>query len=437
MKSFLTRRLYFFCLLFSYIKAHIIFVMKIHYKYLTIIKKCAILKVAKTNIFATVLYGDANGEKIMLKILQVCTKKQQKEFIEYPLRLYKDNPYFVPPLYMDEKALFTNKNIYTKTCDSVFFIAQRDGKTVGRIQGIIQHQYNQIHNVKQARFTRFDCENNLETAKALFDKVEEWARNKQIQEVVGPLGYSDLEREGLLIEGFDYLSTFEEQYNYEYYASLIEGCGFTKDVDWVESRLFRTPQEDERLAKFAQRAMEKNNLHIAGENMSLRAFVKKYAPGIFDCIDECYKDLYGVVPFTEEMMQQMIDQFLLVLNKKYIMIVCDENEKVVAFGICLPGIGKALQKSGGKLTPACFYRLMKSVKNPTSIDLGLVGILPQYRKSGLSAYVMTMIQGIFADENIEYMETNLNLETNANIQTQWKHFNNIQHKRRRSYIKTL
>ena len=373
----------------------------------------------------------------MLEILQVCTKKQQKEFIEYPLRLYKDNPYFVPPLYMDEKALFTDKNIYNKTCDSVFFIAQRDGKTVGRIQGIIQRQYNEIHNVKQARFTRFDCENNPETAKALFDKVEEWAREKQMQAMVGPLGYSDLEREGLLIEGFDYLSTFEEQYNYEYYASLIEGCGFVKDVDWVESRLFRTPQQDERLKKFAQRAMEKNNLHIAGENMSLRAFVKKYAQGIFDCIDECYKELYGVVPFTEGMMKQMIDQFLLVLNKKYIMIVCDENEKVVAFGICIPGIGKAVQKSGGRLTPACLFRLLKLVKKPTSIDLGLVGILPQYRKSGLSAYVMTMIQDIFEDENIEYMETNLNLETNANIQTQWKHFNHIQHKRRRSYTKTL
>ncbi len=373
----------------------------------------------------------------MLEITEVKTKKDRKEFIEYPLRLYKGNAYFVPPLYGDEKTLFTDKNIYTKTCKSVFYLAKRDGKTVGRIQGIIQRQYNEIHNAKQARFTRFDCEDNSETAAALFAKVESWAKEQQMEEIVGPLGYSDLEREGLLVEGFDYLCTFEEQYNYPYYASLIESCGYAKDVDWVEFRLFRTPQQDERLRKFANRALQRNNLHIAGDGLKLRPFIKKYAQGIFECIDACYKDLYGVVPFTPEMMQQMINQFLLLLNKKYIMIVCDENEKVVAFGICIPGIGEAVQKSGGRLTPACLLRLLKSVKNPHSVDLGLVGILPQYRKSGLSAYVMTMLQDIFADPNIEYLETNLNLETNANIQAQWKHFDFIQHKRRRSYVKKL
>lgn len=150
----------------------------------------------------------------MLTIIEVKNRKNRKEFIEYPLRLYKNNPYFVPPLYGDEKKLFTQKNIYSKTCKSVFFLAVREGKTVGRIQGIIQCQYNGIHGTKQARFTRFDCEDDQETATALFGAVEEWARKEQMEEVVGPLGYSDLEREGLLIEGFDYLSTFEEQYNY-------------------------------------------------------------------------------------------------------------------------------------------------------------------------------------------------------------------------------
>lgn len=373
----------------------------------------------------------------MLEITEVKTKKQRKEFVEYPLRLYKGNKNFVPPLYMDEMKLFTEKNIYFKTCKSVFYLAVRDGKTVGRIQGIVQNQYNDIHNVKQVRFTRFDCENNEETAKALFAAVESWAKEQDMEEVVGPLGYSDLEREGLLIEGFEYLSTFEEQYNYEYYASLVEACGYVKDVDWVESRLFAMVEQDERLRKFSQRALEKNNLHVGGEGLSKRAYIKKYAQGIFDCIDECYKDLYGTVPFTPEMMQQMIDQFNLILNKKYLMVVCDETEKVVAFGLCLPGIGKALQKSGGRLTPACLIRLLKAVKHPESIDLGLVGILPRYRKSGLSAFIMTVLQDMLSDKNVEYLETNLNLETNGNIQTQWKYFDNIQHKRRRSYIKKV
>ena len=373
----------------------------------------------------------------MLEIIKVETKKQRKEFIEYPLRIYKGNPYFVPPLYADEKAMFTNKNIYMKTCDSIFFLAQRNGETVGRIQGIIQKQYNEIHQAKQTRFTRFDCEDNLETAKALLNAVEEWGRENGMESVVGPLGYSDLEREGLLIEGFDYLCTFEEQYNYPYYAKLIEDCGYVKDVDWVESRLFATPQEDERLRTFGERALERYELHMAGAGMSKRAFIKKYAKGIFACIDECYKDLYGTVPFTPEMQKQMIDQFMLLLNKKYLLVTCDKDDNVVAFGVCIPGIGQSLQKSGGKLTPATLVRLLRAVRKPRSIDLGLVGILPKYRKSGLSAYIMIVLRDMLEMDNVEYLETNLNLETNNNIQTQWKYFDSIQHKRRRSYIKSI
>lgn len=373
----------------------------------------------------------------MIKIISVDNKRLRKEFVEYPLRLYKGNPYFVPPLYGDEMSIFTPKNIYFKTCKSAFFLAQRDGKTVGRIQGIIQNQYNQIHNKKQVRFTRFDCEDNVETAKALFTAVEDWAKENGMQEVVGPLGYSDLEREGLLIEGFDYLSTFEEQYNYAYYGALLEACGYGKDVDWVESRLFSTPQQDERLHMLANRALTRHNLHVVSEGISKRKFIKKYADGIFSCIDECYKELYGTVPFTQEMIDQMVAQFMLLIDMRYIMAVCDENDKIVAFGFCLPGIGTAVQKSGGRLTPACLIRLFKTLKNPKSIDLALIGILPAYRKSGLTALVLTKLQAMLESGQIEYLETNLNLEDNANIQTQWKHFKNIQHKRRRSYIKTL
>ena len=373
----------------------------------------------------------------MLEIIQVKTKKQQKEFVHYPLRLYKGNPWFVPPLYRDEMSIFTPKNVYYKTCLSAFFLAKRDGKTVGRIQGIVQKQYNEIHQTKQARFTRFDCEENAETAKALFDAVENWAKEQGMNELVGPLGYSDLEREGLLIEGFEYLSTFEEQYNYEYYAGLIENCGFVKDVDWVESRLFATPQQDERLQRIFDKSLQKHNLHIAGENLNKRQFLKKYADGIFACIDECYKDIYGTVPFTAEMKKQILAQFSLMISRKLVVAVCDENEQVVAFGFCIPGIGKAVQKSGGKLTLPTIFRLLRAIKNPTSVDLALIGVMPQYRNSGLTAFGILMLQDILTSGKVEYLETNLNLETNGNIQAQWKHFHSIQHKRRRSYIKKL
>ncbi len=370
----------------------------------------------------------------MLEIIEVQTKKQRKEFVEFPLRLYKGNPWFVPPLYADEMSIFTEKNVYHKTCDGCFFLAQEDGKTVGRIQGIIQKQYNEIHAAKQARFTRFDAVDNVEVAKALFAAVEKWAKEKGMTEMVGPLGYSDLEREGLLIEGFDYLSTFEEQYSYAYYPALVESYGFQKDVDWVESRLFSKQYPDERLKTLAERALKRNDLHIAGIGMSKSKFLKTYADGIFECIDECYKDLYGTVPFTPEMMKQMVSQFKLMLNMKYFMTICDEREKVVAFGCCIPGIGSALQKSGGRLTPFALIRLLRAIKKPKSVDLALIGVLPQYRKSGLTAFAVTLLQNIL-DSGVEYLETNLNLEDNLNIQQQWKHFESIQHKRRRSYIK--
>ncbi len=373
----------------------------------------------------------------MIDIIEVQTKKQRKEFVEYPLRLYKGNRYYVPALYGDEMKMFTEKNVYYKTCDSVFYLAQRDGKTVGRIQGIVQKQYNEIHGTKQVRFTRFDCEDNVDTAKALFAAVEKWGREKGMSDLVGPLGYSDLEREGLLIEGFDQEQTFEEQYNYEYYPRLIEACGYVKDVDWVESRLFGLKEDPAKWNNLFQRALEKHNLHVGGKGMKKKAFLKKYARGIFDCIDECYKDLSGTVPFTQEMMDQMLEQFYLVVNLRYICVICDENEKVVAFGLCLPGIGEAVQKSGGRLTLGCLIRLLKAIKKPRVIDLALVGILPEYRKSGLSACMLNILGDMISDKHVEYMETNLNLEDNIAIQATWKRFDNIQHKRRRSYIKKL
>ncbi len=373
----------------------------------------------------------------MTSIIEVTTKKQRKEFVEYPLRLYKGNPYFVPPLYGDEMKIFTPKNVYFNTCDSAFFLAVREGKTVGRIQGIIQKQYNEIHDKKQLRFSRFDCEDNVETARLLFAAVEAWGKEKGMTETVGPLGYSDLEREGLLIEGFDQEQTFEEQYNYPYYAKLIEACGYAKDVDWVESRLFRLTDDLEKWENLFQRALEKHHLHVGGVGMKKRAYIKKYGRGIFDCIDECYKDLYGTVPFTKEMMEQMIAQFNLIVNLRYICVICDESEKVVAFGLCLPGIGEAVQKSGGKLTLGCLFRLLKAIRRPKVIDLALVGILPEYRKTGISACMITILGNMLKDKHVQYMETNLNLEDNIAIQATWKRFEHIQHKRRRSYIKKI
>ena len=373
-----------------------------------------------------------------IEVKAVVTKAEQKEFVKFPLRMYKDCPYFVPPLFSDEMKIFTDKNAYSDTCESKCFLATENGRTVGRIQGIIQNQFNELHGEKRIRFSRFDAINDTEVAKALFDALEQWGRENGLDTVCGPLGYSDLEREGLLIEGFDKLSTFEEQYNYDYYASLIEACGYAKEIDWLEFSIKAPKEKNVMLQRVAGRALELSKLHIVDpDSMSKKEYIDRYKDGVFECIDRCYSHLYGTVPFTEKMKEQLIDQFMMVINKKYLIIICDENDKVVSFALCIPGFGEAVQKSGGRLTPATLIRILKAVKKPKVVDLALVAVLPEYRSAGINAVMLHKMTEYLESGEIDHFETNLNLETNTQVMAQWKYFDSEQHKRRRSYIKNI
>lgn len=373
----------------------------------------------------------------MVNVREVKTKKDIKEFIEFPLRLYRDCEFFVPPLYGDEeKLILTNPN--ADIADSVYYLAERDGKTVGRIQGIIQHQYNEKNSEKRVRFTRFDSINDTEVSGALFAAVEEWGRAHGMDTLCGPLGYSDLDREGLLVEGFSENSTFEEQYNYEYYGALCEAAGLTKEVDWLEFELRAPEKRNEMLKRVAERALELNKLHIAKtEGISKKDYINKYKDGVFNCIDECYSKLYGTAPISPKMREEIISQFMLVLNKEFLFIICDENERVVAFGLCMPGMGDALKRSGGRLTPMTLMKLLSLVKRPKVIDLGLVAVLPEYQNSGVNAAIVNGLVEMLLSGKAEACETNLNLETNTAVMAQWKHFTKRQHKRRRAYVKDI
>jgi hypothetical protein len=373
----------------------------------------------------------------MLEVKAVNNKKMRKEFVEFPLKLYKDNPYFVPPLYLDEMNVFTEKNVYDDICEHTYFLAYRDGEVVGRISGIIQKDYNLKNNEKRARFTRFDAIDDVEVAKALFDAAEDWAKSKGMDTVCGPLGFSDLEREGLLIDGFDYLSTFEEQYNYPYYQDLIEACGYVKDVDWVEYRLYTPKERNEKVKRIAELTLKKYNLTYLNGSGGKKAFIEKYKDQIFNVLDETYKHLYGTVPFTEAMKKQIIDQFMLVIKPELVCVVADKDENVIAFGLAIPGFGHVLQKSGGRLTLPTIIRLLKAVNKPKTLELGLIGVMPSYQATGVNAIILDYIMEIMIKYDVMYTETNLNLETNTKVQSQWKFFDKIQHKKRRSYIKKL
>lgn len=372
----------------------------------------------------------------MVTVRQVKTNKDVKEFVEFPLRLYRGVKPFVPLIYADEKKLVKSGG-NTSVADAIFFLAERDGKTVGRIQGILEKQYNEMHNCKRIRFTRFDSINDKEVSRALFTAVENWGREKGMTKLCGPLGYTDLDREGLLIEGFDEPNTYEEQYNFDYYPALCEDAGLEKEVDWLEFELTAPEKKNPMLARVAERTLELNKLHIAPMNMSKRAYINKYKDGFFHCLEECYMKLYGVVPINEETKKELVDQFMLILKKEFILFICDENDRVVAFGLGFPGIGDAFKKSGGRLTPLALVRLLKILRKPKTIDLGLVAVLPEYQNAGLNAVLINLLQDLLFEGKAERYETNLNLETNTQVMAQWKYFNARQHKRRRAYVKDI
>ncbi|MBO4219472.1 MAG: GNAT family N-acetyltransferase [Clostridia bacterium] len=372
----------------------------------------------------------------MVQVREVSSPRDIREFIEFPLRLYKKCPYFVPPLYSDEKKLLRSGG-NSETADSVFFLAEKDGRTAGRIQGIIQKQYNESHGTLTSRFTRFDSVDDAEVSDALFSAVEKWALSKGMEHLCGPLGYSDLDREGLLVEGFRENSTFEEQYNFGYYPALLEKAGFSKDADWLEYELRLPDSPDERLAEVARRSLELNRLHVADTSLPKKEYINKYRDGFFSCLDICYSHLYGTVPLSKEAQDEIVDQFIMIVNKKFAVFICDEDENVVGFGICFPGIGDAVKKSGGRLTPPALFRILRTVRNPKTIDLGLVAVHPDYQSRGVNAILINGLLTLLAEGGVEKLETNLNLESNTAVQAQWKFFNARQHKRRRSYIKEI
>ena len=372
----------------------------------------------------------------MIEIKEVKTKKQIKEFIEFPLNLYKDNEFFVPPLYGDEKAMFKPSYNYYDQAEAVFYNAYKNGEIVGRIQGILQFASNKKWNQKRVRFTRFDSINDQEVANALFKAVEDWGKQKGMTEIVGPLGFSDLEREGLLIEGFDELATFEEQYNYDYYQKLIENCGYQKEVDWVERQLRAPKQSDGRLERISSMMLEKYNLKVVTVK-SVNKFLKLYGDAFFDIVEKTYAELYQTVPFTDRIKKQLIDSFKLVINPKFLIVIVDENNKVVCFGFAIPSLSKAVQKSGGRLTLPTIFKILKAVRKPKVVDLAMVGVLPEYAMKGVSSALFAFMLNALKDNEVEYCETNLNLETNHKIQNQWKNFEGRLHKRRRSFKKSI
>ena len=375
----------------------------------------------------------------MIEVKEVKTKKEQKQFLNFALDLYKGNPYFVPPLYSDEKKMFGKNYVYNSSCDWTAFLAYEDGKPVGRIQCIIQKDANAKNGEKRCRFSRFDAIENLEVSRALFEKAETWAREKGMDTVVGPLNFSDLEREGLLVEGFEEPSTFEQNYNFPYYKEHLEALGYVKEIDWTASRLYGPESQEtmDELEKLVAFIFKRYKLHY-GTSKSGPDLLRKYSEGIFDLIDTSYEGLYGTVPFTEGMRRLILDNFAIVINPKHTAVILDENEKIVCFGLSFPGLANALVGTRGKYTPLTLIKLLYAIKRPQIIDLCLVGVDPEYLNRGISGALSLAIMKMLRDNpRLKWADTNLNLEDNYAIQNQWHRFQREECKRYRAYVKKL
>lgn len=373
-------------------------------------------------------------------IKQVETKKELKKFIRFNYELYKDNPYSVPDLYEDMLNTFSEKNAAMEFCDAVYFLAYKDGKVVGRVAGIINRKANKTWNLNAVRFGWIDFIDDEEVSAKLIEAVEEWGRGKGMTEIQGPLGFTDLDAEGMLIEGFEELSTMATIYNYPYYQRHIERLGFEKEADWIEM-LLTVPRETglpERLKRIAEIVMKKYDLRIK-KYTSAKKIAADYGQEIFQLINEAFKPLFGYSELSQRQIDQYVKMYLPVLDLKLVSLITEANGKLIGVGISMPSLSRALQKAKGKLFPFGWWHLLKTLKlkKPKLLDLMLVAIKPEYQGKGVNSILFYDLLPIYIEEGYEYVETNVELESNEKVQQQWIYFERRQHKRRRCFKKKL
>jgi GNAT superfamily N-acetyltransferase len=375
----------------------------------------------------------------MLEIKQIQpTRSALRDFTQFQIDLYRGNDYYVPPLVSDDiEALSPDKNPAFDFCEGAYFMAYRDGKPVGRIAAIINNQVNRNCDTKICRFGFMDFVDDMEVSRALFDAAEDWGRRKGMNRMVGPLGFTDMDREGLLVEGFEELSTMATNYNYPYYAGHVEAAGYAKESDWVEFLLQVPDKVPERYDRIATLVKEKLNLRIQ-KYTSRKKAKAEIGHKLFRLINEAYKDLYQYSQLTDRQIDYYVDYYLGLVNLDLLTFVMDKDDNLVGLGIALPSLSRGLQKAHGRLLPFGWYHLLKALKGKNDrVDLLLVAVHPDYQNRGVNALMFQDLLPHFIRLGFKYAETNPEMETNAKVQSQWEVFNPRQHRRRRSYAKDI
>ncbi len=370
-----------------------------------------------------------------LLIFTVGNKKRQKDFVNLPFEIYKNNPYWVPPLKLDEKkSMNARQNPALRYCDAEYWVAYRDGKAVGRICAIVNHRYNEKAGKKLGRFFKLEFFEDEEAFKLLMDTAVSWLRQKGMTQVHGPLGFTNLDTQGLLVEGFEYLPSIASVYHLPYYQKYIDKYGFKKEIDWIEFRLHIGKKAVEKSNRGAEMLKKRYGFELLTFNKIKE--VLPYAKDLFRVLNTAFEKLPFVSPIDEEMQELYTKKYLKSINPHYVFFV-KKGEEVVGFMLTVPSCSEAMQKANGRLFPFGFYYLLKAIKHPKVIDFFLTGVKPQYEKQGVAILLYAAVQNQMIKDGIDTIETTGIFETNQHAISNWKNFDHIQHKRRRCYIKEI
>lgn len=369
-------------------------------------------------------------------VKEIKSKPDLRIFIKFPLFLYKNNPYYVPALLIDEiQTLHPKKNPSFERCEARYWMAFDDAEIVGRIAGIINHKHIDKWNEPYIRFGWFDFVDDVQVSGALLNCVENWAREHQLKALHGPLGFTDLDREGMLIEGFEELGTLATLYNYPYYPQHMAHHGFVKDIDWIEYELKVPEALDSRITRATDAILNRNHLKLL--QIKSKKNLLSYGPAIFALINKEYSHLYGAVPLSEREIKHYIDAYFNFVHPDFIPLIANDQDQLVAFAVAIPSLSQALQKSRGMLFPSGWWHLLRALQGNERADLYLVAVEERYQGLGVNLVLMDHLCRVFNQRGIKIVESNPELETNQDVQSQWKFLEKRQHKKRRCFIKEL
>lgn len=377
----------------------------------------------------------------MITIKKVETKKDLKKFIEFPNILYKDNPYYVPSLYSDEyNHLNLKKNPAHAYCDTIYYLAyDENNQIVGRVAGIINLAYNKDHNQLQARFNRIDFIDSFEVCKTLLDAIEDWAKEKGMEEVIGPIGFTDLDKQGLLVEGFEEMDMFITLYHFPYYKEHIEACGYLKDVDWIEYELDLADinvEYQEKLHRLSEKIADRSGYHL--KKIKNRFKIKKILYELFAVYNEAFAPLYGFQAVTKKVIDFYMNQVILIINLDYIWIVVDNDDKIAGFGLMMPSMSAVTKKHKGKMNLFNIFSYLKAIFGKNDVlDMYFIAIKPELQSLGVTSVIFAEGVNMAIKNKVKFAYTGPQLETNFKILNMWQPYNMRLHRRRRSFIKKL